>query len=81
MIASIAVLAQVVGIVAALAAFLITCWHVAYFAISARKDINQLTETVKRLETKLDNDLVSLEHRVRVLELQDARHHAQHEVG
>jgi len=52
------------------------CWNVAEFAISARKDISTLTETVGKIEKKLDEGMAALQDRVTALERKEEVRHA-----
>lgn len=68
------------AILAALVTFMKTCWHIAEFAIGARKDIATLTATVSKIEKNLDEGLEALQERVAILERKDdIRHALEHE--
>lgn len=56
--------------------FLTMCWNVAAFAISAKKDIKDLTESVKRVEKNLESGMSDLQHRVGELEVKEKIRHA-----
>lgn len=72
--------AELLAVAGAMLMFVKACWHVAEFAISAKKDISTLTLTVGKLERSLDDGMTRLETRLLALETKEAiRAHVEHE--